>query len=571
MPPAGSSHIACDYYVYVDPDDGNKYKARNGLTGAIDFVDPTNAEVVMNGVINTLSSGSVISTVNGPGRHIWSGGQYGKIFVGPGVFNVASSIVLKSNIRIEGCGPWATRFKLAPGTANTNNSNVFKSSMWDSRHFQGASLTTEQLRQGDIGIQLSHFSVDGNKVNNPAVTTVVATPGAESWGHGIVLYGGSNWIDDVSTQFCVGAGIITQFAGVDWGTFLSDSPNIMHNIDSVNNGQQGFLARCAFHLNRFGSAYNGEAGLDIQNCGYFFSDRWYGTNMLCFFDGTNHGGQLTTVRDPLGFGVRLNGGPGFISNSWIEGPFGSGDSLMIGIDNVPATSVDYTLQGLCGSTEITNCYFDFPRQAAIYLSNNATVINIHGCTILGPANRVISDSTHSRGIELLGASCKVDVYTGGFWGFPGQYGMSIGGSNNSIKYTGNGNLQDINWESPLLKNNTLTAQINTPSAAATTPITGSPNYFTNAIFIQSTGSSTNPALFQNGGLVTLTGNGSQLTFTIAHGLYVAPNVVSVIANTASAATPFSVIADGTNITITYITAPVAGSFKLWWNARVSPQ
>src|ERR1043165_8166346 len=93
-----------DYFVFIDAADSNIIKARNNATSIIDYQHATDAGDVMNSVIAALSSGGLIA-------------------VGPGTFNVTTTIVPTSLIRIIGSGD-ATVFKLA----NSVNVDVFKSS-----------------------------------------------------------------------------------------------------------------------------------------------------------------------------------------------------------------------------------------------------------------------------------------------------------------------------------------------------------------------------------------------------------------------------------------------------------
>jgi hypothetical protein len=73
-----------------------------------------------------------------------------------------------------------------------------------------------------------------------------------------------------------------------------------------------------------------------------------------------------------------------------------------------------------------------------------------------------------------------------------------------------------------------------------------------------------------GGTATLNGTGSQAAFTIAHGLGYTPLKLSVNAASSVAAASYYVSADATNITVTYSTAPAAGSGNvvLRWTAAL---
>ena len=72
----------------------------------------------------------------------------------------------------------------------------------------------------------------------------------------------------------------------------------------------------------------------------------------------------------------------------------------------------------------------------------------------------------------------------------------------------------------------------------------------------------------NRGRDTQSGTGSKTAFTIAHGLSTAPTTAQVTAGSAAARGDFSIATDSTNITVTYATAPVAGTNNvvLNWSA-----
>jgi len=71
----------------------------------------------------------------------------------------------------------------------------------------------------------------------------------------------------------------------------------------------------------------------------------------------------------------------------------------------------------------------------------------------------------------------------------------------------------------------------------------------------------------NGGASTQSGDGTTQAFTIAHGLAATPAVVHVTANSEDAHGDFYATADGTNITVTYHTAPISGTNNLKWSWR----
>jgi hypothetical protein len=75
---------------------------------------------------------------------------------------------------------------------------------------------------------------------------------------------------------------------------------------------------------------------------------------------------------------------------------------------------------------------------------------------------------------------------------------------------------------------------------------------------------------ENGGTATFSGNGSQTTFTIAHGLAGTPKTALITAGSSDAKTNFYVTYDATNITVTFATAPPSGTNNvvLRWYAEM---
>jgi len=75
---------------------------------------------------------------------------------------------------------------------------------------------------------------------------------------------------------------------------------------------------------------------------------------------------------------------------------------------------------------------------------------------------------------------------------------------------------------------------------------------------------------ENSGTATFSGTGAQTVFTIAHGCALVPTHVSLEAKTADASGVKYWSADGTNITVTFITAPPAGTDNvvIGWKGEV---
>ena len=66
------------------------------------------------------------------------------------------------------------------------------------------------------------------------------------------------------------------------------------------------------------------------------------------------------------------------------------------------------------------------------------------------------------------------------------------------------------------------------------------------------------------GTASPSGNGVLTSFAFAHGLGAIPSFVSVIAGNALSTALFNAAADVTNVTVTYLVAPLAGSLSLKW-------
>jgi hypothetical protein len=593
---------AYDAYVYIDVNDSNKIKARMNRTGTI-YSHATNADVVMQSVIDDLSSGSTVGSSSSPvpgagdNLNLWTGGYYGAIFVGPGTYFVHTAIILKSNITIDGSGAWSTVFTF-PNSLNlgTNAQDIFKSSQWDSKSIGGGTLTTAQLAQGDTGVRLRNFAIYGNARNqnlggpgtatsNTATTTVVGgkeQAGTDSWGHGIAYYGYDLLIDNVLVHGCPGAGIIIQCPNAQLGSYVPAGSGQFNqisrilNVTSWGNGRQGLLLRCPFYVDRYWSYGNGEAGIDIQNCAYFGAAGWI-SNIEIFFDGQNHGGQATVTYDPLGFEMRLTGFVNFLSDCWIEGPYGPGDSLVMGIEVTSPTG--YQLTGSCNNNNISNCYLDFPRKSGILMTPNAIYNNIQA-TITGPATQSFADFSESKAMTIQGGgrnnlNLEINSFNSGTVNglVFGRLSPSAGSWNNTIFLNSIDNLYAIDWQNASNFYNSITCTCSTAGATAhyfLKPGGQTIDYTKNIIHVDGVGQSTVSTRGQNGGLATITTNGSTTAFTIPHLLYDVPNVVSVLPQTADARGDFFVTVDTTNITVTYPIAPPSGTNKLWWNARVSP-
>lgn len=70
------------------------------------------------------------------------------------------------------------------------------------------------------------------------------------------------------------------------------------------------------------------------------------------------------------------------------------------------------------------------------------------------------------------------------------------------------------------------------------------------------------------GVSTPTANGVLTAFTIAHGLGSVPSYFGVTPGNPLSAVLFSATADATNLTVSYVSAPLTGSLSLRWVAEV---
>jgi hypothetical protein len=600
------SNTPYDYYIYIDPDD-SQIKARNGHTGAIDYSDPTNADVVINGAINSLSgplSGSTIGTASGPFLNVWHGGKYGCILVGPGNFSCANSIVLYSNILLTGCGPQSTIFTLQANHADNANSTVMKSSTFDSMSFSAPNTVVAQ--HGDVGIRLAHFGIAGNKANNSTVTTVATTNqpttpelAIQSWGFGIALYGNDFYLEDIEAISCRGAGICITSAPTNYsdGTYPFVAYNRMNYVSSTTNGQQGFLIRGSqFILENFLTASNGEAGVETQLTQYWNGAQGWISRGLCFLDGQNHANETKSSYNEHAYEWRITGNHVYINDCWVEGPAGPGDVILLGIPT--------------GQTTSTGTGYELGRTASQIIMDGITIDN---CKYAG-----IRGSIYAVRCMITGTQIKPNVET--TWGSQSQLALQWeGGAGNVIDVyirdlpspadttiyhpalvlgnaTNAANSNDItihaqscqylvNWKNPNNIENIITLKhvnltdVPEQALAFFTPDSVTVDYTRNIIKSEAVTSNTSTfpitgMLSKNGGSATITGATGVTAYTIAHGLFTTPSIVEVVPANAAAVTAgtYYLTASTSNITVNFTTAPSNGSSnQFWWNARVNTQ
>lgn len=601
-----------EFYVYTD---GTTYFARNNLTGAIEKTS-THADIVLQYAIDTLFAGSALGT-SGHFRNIWTGGKYGRINVGPGIYNIYTAVILKSRISIYGSGRLNTRFKLADNLApgiNNNSLDVFKSKGWDVGSISSTFQSNPSTQPGDFDITVACCTIDGNKANNPipstntATTTFVnsvETAGTDSWGHGLAYFGYGLTCYDIEFKDCNGAGLIIQNSSTDIadeGTFLW---NYIHHCDFNLNGRQGLLMR---HFQMFvhdiNCASNGEAGIDSQYCDY-----WSGAGILTdynsYYNGTNHGNISSTIYDPNGYDVRLTTtSQWWVSNGWQEGPLGPGDSMVLGASNAPNSATGFQLKGSVIGLFLSNMQFDNPRYASLYISQKATNVRVSSTRFQGQ-DAITPPSNPDRtacGIQLNGngntieaqfnthdtSGCPTCVIVGGLRLASQSSQESNGALNNYVKMNCADTFNILDWEangSPgaVNRGNTfdVTYSANANSGRVFFKAGGQAVDFTKNRFSSqsalwnsaSNGVVQTPSLGQNGGTVIISGDTSTTTFVAtSHSLLSTPNILESRAKNSGAANApsYYVTADATNITFNFLTAPASGQHQYWWNAKVSP-
>jgi len=596
-------NTAYDMYVFIDRDDGNKIKAREGRTGVIISSHATNADVPLQAAIDSLYNAAVFGT--GDNLNIPVGEFAGSIFVGPGTYYFYTAVILKSGINITGSGPMFTKFTWPDSNLLGNhNQDMFKSLSWDS----GSVLAGQQA--GEVNVMLKDFQIYGNWKNNviPTANTdptpVVGgyqTAGVDSWGHGIAFYGRISSFDNLWIHGCPGAGIILQsplisvgsgypypiFGGTGTGAY-GNFPCWLTHIRSWANGRQGMLIRGGHYISDYWSYYNGEAGLETQACQYFTANGWI-EGIEIFLDGANHGNQTSTTYDPLGFECRINGGS-WMSDCWIEAPYGCGDNFMIGDNGFAApspTGYQITNAGLIYGN---NILLDYVRSSGFFLGKKAlNGGSIKNAYVLG-VDTNDGVRTNITPMTLLANGWDIDLRFRGFVDNPTEMsgatpvpyttnGVVIGSASffawgNNLKLYSYNNTTTIDPENANNENFLDITMIDNTTGTKYLLKTGSVamNYALNPMRVEYVGPLTAPNRGHNGGLATFNGTGSQLAFQIPHYLFAAPNVLDVIPNTTGALGNYTVTADATNITITYVVAPPSGTsnIKFYWHARVTP-
>ena len=81
-----------DYYIFIDPTDGNKIKAKNVRTRRIQFTHASHADVVLQACCDALSAG-------------------GTVYIGPGTFNTFVNVLTANSVNIIGDGRGKTILK----------------------------------------------------------------------------------------------------------------------------------------------------------------------------------------------------------------------------------------------------------------------------------------------------------------------------------------------------------------------------------------------------------------------------------------------------------------------------
>lgn len=215
-----------DYYYLVYYSTGNaRYEALNGITGAVDYTNATDAANVLNAAITAVSA---------------AGG--GTIMLKAGTYLTRSIIILKSLVRLVGEGDTNTIIKQ---DTTRNLAAVFQSENF-------ATLTGTGNNTGPYAINLEHFCIDGNKANNLTTNT-----------DGIQAYCMGWTLEHLRIRYCRGRGIYSE-----WST------NGMTNVTGIQ------MENRYFHLR-----IHDTEGIGWQNRG---PHDWEGSNII-ILDSTSHG------------------------------------------------------------------------------------------------------------------------------------------------------------------------------------------------------------------------------------------------------------------------------------------
>lgn len=271
---------------------------------------------------------------------------------------------------------------------------------------------------------------------------------------------------------------------------------------------------------------------------------------ICFNVGNNdnkliscEGRQAATIIQIQGSGTMIVGGH-YYSGIGAGCP-GAGNDIVIN----PLTAQPVN------DTVITGVTFDACKGHHIVMvpASSATIdsVTITGCSFYQSAG--IGDNTAAMiRLDPTAASSRISAVS-----IVGNTGQGVTGTERITSIcsvnTGSGTTSGITVVA-----NTLRYGVVATSGAGV--VDGSKHG--NAVY-----NGTTTAYTTNGGTSTKSGDGSTTAFTIAHGLTTTPKEFLVTAGSAVAAAPFYTTADATNITVTFVTAPVSGASNLVLNWR----
>ena len=207
MKPPSPDQFA-NYIIFIDAADSNKIKAKNGLTGAIDY-SGTDARVVIQSAVTALSSG-------------------GSIFISAGTYSISYNINLASNIHIFGQGT-STILKLP----NNHNTTI---QYW--RIFSA---------EPSSNVTIEKMELDGNYVNNMG-----ASP--EHWMGLITILGGNDWL--------------IRNCNIHGGRWYGIHAYSSSNIRNVKVLECSFKANVANHVTFWSSSRSTVSNCSVKNC-YF--------------------------------------------------------------------------------------------------------------------------------------------------------------------------------------------------------------------------------------------------------------------------------------------------------------
>ncbi len=426
------------------------------------------------------------------------------------------AILLKSNVRLTGQGMKSTRITF--DDAVDNDVQVIRI-------------------EGFSWVEIDHMEIDGNEVRDVATFDVLG---------GCISAGGgsNNFLHHLFVHEAMGDGMDTDD---------DDDLIIADCIVEDNNGSGIFPSSGnAFSVTISDCHTSGNAaGRTSRNAGIAVR-AGVATITGCQSEGDENGFWL----EPQTSGSVINISACTVTNSTdtsyvLARGTGSGAGT---VNMVGCSAVENGLKVLdiqCGFANFTGCSFNagdvggtvvecLPSTAASF----ATVVRMVNCVIRdtfggGKSNTLVDLNATNNVVDFRMAHCTIS-----------------GGDTDSVKTTAGAYVELFDCDIPDTKINIATDNnrfiYNQFGIAVTDTGTGN-------VFIRNVGH-----LTEGEGTDTQSGDGAVTVFNIAHGLDITPTAWSVTPGSADADGTFFVTADGTNLIITYATAPVTGTNNLDW-------